>query len=533
MKAAKRNIVIIIVAAVAVLAAAGVFLLWKPEPKGIIVGSSNLPDSLNPVLEQNVAGLDADELIFDGLVNFEVDQLSGKLYTEYALAEKIEQDPSTKMLYHVGLREVSWHDGTRFTADDVVYSFAAYAEPENKSPKRDYLLSFIKSVKKVDDRNVDVEFSKPIPPFRVFPVLTFKIIPSSYKGTRMSVNMRSGENERNFAIEPVGTGPFKLTQWEIGKWVNFQANGYYFKKRPEAASLVMKKVIDPVIRMNEFRKGRINLILETSPLDRPKVEKMPNVDINWYLPYAFYQVSINTKSPLFGNVDARKALSLSLERDKLVPGVTDRKEGVVINTGLFPSDIFTVNIPEYVDKPLIAPGAYDIDKARKLASSAGLTGKTAILLYPDSLGEFGQKMAEGIVAQFGALGITVEAKRTGDQVFKRLVFAEKSYDLALVYCDGFDNLYSSVGAWFRTNGESNISGIADEQLDKLFDDWDKAIVIPDWAALTEKIDQRVGELAPAVFLCKLEKDVYSRGIKDLVIVTDNPFLSVENWSLKG
>src|SRR5512145_1042157 len=128
MKAAKRNLVIIIVAAVAVLAAVGVFLLWKPEPKGIIVGSSNLPDSLNPILEQNTAGLNADELIFDGLVNFEVDQLSGKLFTEYALAERIEQDPATKMIYHIALREVSWHDGTRLTADDVVYSFAAYAE---------------------------------------------------------------------------------------------------------------------------------------------------------------------------------------------------------------------------------------------------------------------------------------------------------------------------------------------------------------------------------------------------------------------
>lgn len=533
MKAVKRNIVIIAVAAVAVLAVVGIFLLWKPEPKGIIVGASNLPDSLNPVLEQNTSGLNADELVFDGLVNFEVDALSGKLYTEYALAEKIEQDPDTKMVYHVALREVSWHDGTRVTADDVAYSFAAYAEPENKSPKRDYLLSFIKEVRKVDDRNVDIEFNKPIPPFRVFPVLTFKIIPSAYKGMKMSVNMRSGENERAFAVEPVGTGPFKLSQWEIGKWVNFTANPFYFKKRPEAASLVIKKVIDPVIRMNEFRKGRINLILETSPLDRPKVEKMPNVDINWYLPYAFYQVSINTKSPLFGSVDARKALSLAIERDKLVPSVTDRKEGVVVNTGLFPSDIFTSNIPEYVDKQLADPVPYDIKKARDLASSGGLNGQSAILLYPDSLGEFGAKMAEGVASQLAALGLTVEAKRTGDQVFKRLVFAEKSYDLALVYCDGFDNLYSSIGQWFRSDGPSNISGIADSGLDELFEDWDKAIIIPEWASLTERLDKKVNELAPAVFLCKLEKDVYSRGIKDMVIVTDNPFLSVENWSLKG
>ena len=82
-------------------------------------------------------------------------------------------------------------------------------------------------------------------------------------------------------------------------------NGAYFKRRPQAASLVIKKVIDPVIRMNELRRSRINLVLETSPLDRPQVEKMSKVDIESYLPYAFYEVAINTR--ILRSADARKA----------------------------------------------------------------------------------------------------------------------------------------------------------------------------------------------------------------------------------
>jgi len=84
----------------------------------------------------------------------------------------------------------------------------------------------------IDERTVEIEFTKPIPPFRAYPVLTFKIVPATYRGEKMDVDMRSGENERNFAVEPVGTGPFKLTGWEIGKWVSFAANGTYFKRRP-------------------------------------------------------------------------------------------------------------------------------------------------------------------------------------------------------------------------------------------------------------------------------------------------------------
>jgi peptide/nickel transport system substrate-binding protein len=529
----KRSIAIISAAAALAAAAGALVLLWKPEPKGIVVGASSLPDSLNPVLEQNSAGLNADELVFDGLVNFEVDQASGAISSELALAEGIEQDPRDKRTYTVKLRQASWHDGNPVTAADVEFSFNAYMSPDNRSPKREYLSSFIEKVEAKDASTVEIAFRRPIPPFRVYPVLSFKIIPSRYKGKALSENMRAGENERLFSVEPVGSGPYALKSWEIGKWLSFSANASYFKKRPEASSLVIRKMVDPVIRMNELRKGRVNVVLETSPLDRPVAEKIPGIDINWYEPYAFYQVAINTRSTLFSDVEARVALSAALDKSSLVPSVTDRKEGVVINYGPFPADLFQRNLPEYGIAPLADPTPLDVSLAKRLAASSGLDGKTAILLYPDSLGEFGARMAEGIASQLGRIGLKVEAKRTGDQVFKRLVFSEKDYELALVYCDGFDNLFSDLREWYRTDGVDNIFGIGDSRLDDLLDDWDKTVVASDWVAVTRKIHDRISGLAPAVYLCTLEKDVYSKGVKDVAIASDNPFLSAEDWSLAG
>src|SRR5574344_2290299 len=97
MKMNKKSLIGIIIAAVVVILAAVGFLIWRSaQPKGITVAVSTLPDSLNPVLEQNTSGLNADELIFDGLTNFEVDESSGKLYTEFAVAENIEQNQKDK-----------------------------------------------------------------------------------------------------------------------------------------------------------------------------------------------------------------------------------------------------------------------------------------------------------------------------------------------------------------------------------------------------------------------------------------------------
>jgi len=533
MKNKKKTASIIgIISIVIIAVAAALFFPWEKSPEGIVIGSSNLPDSLNPILEQNTAALNADELVFDGLVNFEVDAASGKISSELAIAESITQDPVTKKIYTVTLRQMTWHDGTELTAKDVVFSYNAYVEPLNKSPKREYILSFIKKVKAIDDKTVEITFRKPIPPFRVYPVLTFKIIPESYNGKKLALNLRSGENERLFAVQPIGTGPFRLASWEIGKWLTFSANPGYFRRQPAAGTLIIRKFIDPVIRLNEFRKGRINLILETSPLDRPKIEGISGVDINWYLPYAFYKVAINSKSSLFNNAYSRQALPASLNRAALVPGITDRKD-VVLNYGPFPSNLFSLNMKEYNVEPLKDTMPYDIALAEKLAVSGGINEKAAILLYPDSLGEFGKKISEGMVKQFAEIGLTVTAKRTGDQVFNRLVFVEKNYDLALLYCDGFDNLYSDLDKWYRSDGMYNIFGIQDEDLDLLFDTWDSTVVMADWTRITRQIHDRILSLAPAVYLCTLEKDVYSRKIKNIVIASDNPFLSAEDWSLVG
>jgi hypothetical protein len=113
--AQKKNLTIVGAVLVLVLAAAAaLFMFWQREPEGLVVGISTLPDSLNPVLEQNLQGKNANELVFDGLANFEVDVASGKLNAELALADSITQDPVTKTTYTVVLKDVNVN-GTSFT----------------------------------------------------------------------------------------------------------------------------------------------------------------------------------------------------------------------------------------------------------------------------------------------------------------------------------------------------------------------------------------------------------------------------------
>jgi ABC-type transport system substrate-binding protein len=513
--------------AVTVAAAAVLSMGCSLGAKGMTAAVSTLPDSLNPILEQNTMGLNVNELLFDGLTNNEVDLNSGSLYTDFALADEIVQDEATRKIYTVTLRDVLWHDGNPVTADDVVYSFQAYMLEENASPNREYLASYIEDVIAIDDKTVEIHFKDPIPEYNAYPVLTFKIIPSVYNGQKMNVNMRAGENERAFATNPVGTGPFKFSNWEIGKQIDFEQNKDYFKSVPKASTFTIKRTIDPVVRLNELRRGRINLILETNPMDRPTIEKMGDVDINSYMPYAYYEVAINNST--FSNPDARKAMAKALDKVNLIPEITDQDSGVIINYGPYPTDIFPVAVPEHYTELLPDLLPYDVEEAKALAASSGLDGQNIILIYPDSMGEFGKQLAEGVARQLSEIGLNVDARRTGDQVYERMVYKEKSFELAIIYRDGFDNMYSTMANLYGTNGVENVTGVSDAELDKLFAQAADSPKIEDWVPTILNIHAKMSDVCPSLFLFTLQKEVYSRGIGNVAMATDNPFLSAEDW----
>jgi ABC-type transport system substrate-binding protein len=200
-------------------------------------------------------------------------------------------------------------------------------------------------------------------------------------------------------------------------------------------------------------------------------------------------------------------MSKALERSKLVPGITDRKDGVVLGTSPFPSDLFMSNIPEYVNEPVPDLLPENLDDAKSLADTSGLKGQTAILLYSDSLGDFGAAMAQNIVAQLARIGVTVEAKRTGDQVFKRLVFSEKNYELALVYSEGSKRVLEPW-PWFRSNGELNISGVRDSELDALFERREKTVDTTAGSSLRSD-KQRVSEPTPSCSFSSFKRTTFA------------------------
>jgi ABC-type transport system substrate-binding protein len=111
-----------------------------------------------------------------------------------------------------------------------------------------------------------------------------------------------------------------------------------------------------------------------------------------------WSVHFNTARPAFAEADARRAISLAIDRDALV-------EGLDFGYGTSSSQILPPSEPG--SNPAITP-TYDVEEARALAESSGLSGQTLVFLgaaIPTIIG-----YQEALQAMFADAGINVEIK---------------------------------------------------------------------------------------------------------------------------
>ncbi len=156
----------------------------------------------NPIYASGSADTAVSELIFSGLFKYDTaNKLTPDLAKSYELS-------ANETRYVVRLKDnVYWHNGQKFTADDVVYTFNTIQDPDAKSP----LYSSWQGIKvtKKDDSVVVFDLPNPL---SAFPhALTVGILPKGELKNIKPEQLRSS----SFNTSPVGTGPFKWKFVEV------------------------------------------------------------------------------------------------------------------------------------------------------------------------------------------------------------------------------------------------------------------------------------------------------------------------------
>lgn len=244
----------------------------------------------DPRLMQDTSAYRLMELVFDGLV-----VLDPKVNPQPALAtEWSNPDPTT---WEFQLRpNVKFHDGTPFTADDVVYTYETILDEKFASPVRARYAP-ITSVTAKDPQTVVFKLSQPYAPFLSY--LDMGIVPKHL----------ASDPSKNFASNPVGTGAFQFVKWDRNSKIALKANPDYFAGAPKLAGVTLFIIPDNTVRATALESGDLDLIhspLSPQDLDRLKTESGIKVSEQASLGYTY--LNFNTVDPLLSDVKVRQAI---------------------------------------------------------------------------------------------------------------------------------------------------------------------------------------------------------------------------------
>ncbi len=171
---------------------------------------------------------------------------------------------------------------------------------------------------------------------------------------------------------PVGTGPYRVAEWVRGDHVTFTAFENYWGTPAVAATAVLRWATEGSARLVELQAGTADMVTNISPADIATVQADPNLNLIFNVnPNVFYLAFTNTFAP-WDNVDVRRAVSLGLDRSRIVENYYPAGSEVASH--------FT---PCAIPNGCVGDAWYDFDPeaARALLAEAGFPDGFATKIY--------------------------------------------------------------------------------------------------------------------------------------------------------
>jgi len=538
----KRNIIII--AVVLLCAALGAYFYMDQQNKQrlalekkirqetLIIAFDEMPQTLNPLFEQNTVGLTLLDPIFDGLSN-----RSGESVRHYqdALATDYIQDEAHRNIYIIELdEERRWHDDPnhQVTAQDVRFTIECIKNERNRSPLRGRINQLIERVDIVDNFIVKIVFKENISAHVIRDLLSFKIIPTTYFGKALSQDLRTDPVAQDFNRSPIGTGKYKFKQWQ-GNQIIYALNQVAAPAEEteeedtdvQAQEEIVFQTIESILVHDQEKQvrmlmdGKIDLILE-APTKLHEMMNEKGLKQADYIPLHFYALAFNVASPDMGEKRVRQAISRAINKQELASTIRTGEVSQFINKGPFPHN----DDKRYAkfDDML----SFDINKAKRLIRSKGEL--IIPLIYKDDASKTMERLASKITLMLDEIGITVEKKGLGMAFETQL--KNKNFEMALIRHSGFTDGYN-IANLYRSDSPQNITGINSAKLDNVLQEWENSAFWEQRLPAAKKLHKMLLSMSPYTYLFSMPTSAYySPRLKDVVIVDPNALLgSVANW----
>ncbi len=399
------------------------------------------PDSLDPPASWNISALTYEANIFDTLLKY--DEKTLNLIPSLATKWKVSKDGKKYTLF---LRKgVKFHDGSKFNADSVVFTFKRGLS-KKKGKYRclvfGELYQRIKDVRKVDSYTVEFELNKKFSPFLY--TLT------SFIGAIVSPHSFKKKKNGKLCFKPIGTGPFILKEWKKGERLTFVANKNYWGKKPAIDIFINifpknfgELSYDPLLLMKQniidfSTQYSLSKMVSLRKIKWIKIKKIPLWGITF--------LSFNLKKKIFHNVYFRKALSY-LWNEKALRYVY--QDYVIPADSLIPPNTIYPKENNYKSERY----NYSLKKAKYFLRKANIKGPITLKYYTyNSPRALSYEMILRYKNNLKKVGINLKIEFVNYKKFGEIV-REQNYDLLLSgFVADYSDLYSLLSPMFSERG---------------------------------------------------------------------------------
>jgi peptide/nickel transport system substrate-binding protein len=293
---------------------------------------------------------------------------------EAAIASWRAVNPTT-YVYRVktGIR---FSDGSRMTARDVAFSLNVHRDPKTGSR----MFSFFNNVRSItaSGNNVTVRLIKPDSKWQYTPAASPALVYSQADAAR------KGNAFGTPSGLPVGTGPYRWVEYAPNSRVVLERNPYWRGVRYPWNRIVFSLIPDANARLLALQSGQIDGTFAVPANDLPLWLRAPNMKVGTFNSGGWRGFSIDIEDGPFRDVNVRRAIAYSLDKEAITEGLTSSRGQVL--EGLPPLLFIRAHLPKKeIDAALkkVPVYKYDLTKARaELAQSAFPRGFSTTLNVP-------------------------------------------------------------------------------------------------------------------------------------------------------
>lgn len=495
------------------------------------------PQYINPLLSGiNDADKDISSLVYNGLLRYDT---KGVLTPDLAENYEISQDGKT---YTFILRKnILWHDGKPFNADDVVFTIMAIQNAEYASPLRTSWQGVI--IEKIDDYSVKIVLENPRIQF--LDKLTIGIIPKHIWGSINAKNISLADAN----LKPIGTGAFrysKFTKDKYGSVVSYTLvnNPQFFRTVPYLKQITFYFYTYPEEALAAYKDGKVMGVSYIEAHNKQSAERSNATVHELHIPKYFSVFFNQTRNKALADKAVRTALTLATNKAQIINDVF-KGTALQIDSPVMPwlppyatsSSDFNFSIDE-AKKTLEKAGWKDANNDGVLEKSIGSDKQPTDLALTIISSDFPDlvRTAEILKNQWESIGARITIENYNIDELKQTIIKGRKFD-ALLFGEVLSQNPDPYIYWHSSQKRDpglNLAQYDNKEVDKILEQIRVTTDLQDEAKNLLVFHTMVIHDFPAVFLFSpnylyvVDSDVKGISVNNISSPSGR-FVEIENW----